>query len=94
MIAMVLMSGKRDLERQPGMPVTFTKTLSLQVNRNNAKLWNNVGHALENQNNYERALRYFLQATRVQPGKFLWCSRQCYMRIFLRNVATFPFGLF
>uniref|UniRef100_A0A4W4EUZ6 dolichyl-phosphate-mannose--protein mannosyltransferase n=1 Tax=Electrophorus electricus TaxID=8005 RepID=A0A4W4EUZ6_ELEEL len=37
------------------------------VNRNNAKLWNNVGHALENQNNYERALRYFLQATRVQP---------------------------
>ncbi len=33
------------------------------------QLWNNVGHALENQNSYERALRYFLQATRVQPGK-------------------------
>lgn len=42
-------------------------TSALKVNRNNAKLWNNVGHALENQNNYERALRYFLQATRVQP---------------------------
>uniref|UniRef100_A0A9J8B5I4 dolichyl-phosphate-mannose--protein mannosyltransferase n=2 Tax=Cyprinus carpio TaxID=7962 RepID=A0A9J8B5I4_CYPCA len=39
----------------------------MMVNRNNAKLWNNVGHALENQNSYERALRYFLQATRVQP---------------------------
>ncbi|XP_016115092.1 transmembrane and TPR repeat-containing protein 3 [Sinocyclocheilus grahami] len=43
-------------------------TSALKVNRNNAKLWNNVGHALENQNSYERALRYFLQATRVQPG--------------------------
>ncbi|GAA6215349.1 protein O-mannosyl-transferase TMTC3 [Lates japonicus] len=42
-------------------------TSALKVNKNNAKLWNNVGHALENQNNYVRALRYFLQATRVQP---------------------------
>lgn len=42
-------------------------TSALKVNKNNAKLWNNVGHALENQNNYDRALRYFLQATRVQP---------------------------
>lgn len=43
--------------------------LPLQVNKNNAKLWNNVGHALENQNDYAKALQYFLQATRVQPGK-------------------------
>lgn len=42
-------------------------TSALKVNKNNAKLWNNVGHALENQNDYERALKYFLQATRVQP---------------------------
>ncbi|KAJ8395712.1 hypothetical protein AAFF_G00029490 [Aldrovandia affinis] len=42
-------------------------TSALKVNKNNAKLWNNVGHALENQNNYERALKFFLQATRVQP---------------------------
>uniref|UniRef100_A0A6Q2XCA8 dolichyl-phosphate-mannose--protein mannosyltransferase n=1 Tax=Esox lucius TaxID=8010 RepID=A0A6Q2XCA8_ESOLU len=41
--------------------------VSSQVNKNNAKLWNNVGHALENQNDYKKALRYFLQATRVQP---------------------------
>ncbi|XP_035280751.1 protein O-mannosyl-transferase TMTC3 [Anguilla anguilla] len=42
-------------------------TSALKVNKNNAKLWNNVGHALENQNNYVRALKYFLQATSVQP---------------------------
>ncbi|KAM6937583.1 protein O-mannosyl-transferase TMTC3 [Xenentodon cancila] len=42
-------------------------TSALKVNKNNAKLWNNVGHALENQNNYGKALQYFLQATRVQP---------------------------
>uniref|UniRef100_A0A8C5G505 Protein O-mannosyl-transferase TMTC3 n=1 Tax=Gouania willdenowi TaxID=441366 RepID=A0A8C5G505_GOUWI len=42
-------------------------TSALKVNKNNAKLWNNVGHALENQNEYAKALQYFLQATRVQP---------------------------
>lgn len=40
---------------------------ALKVNKNNAKLWNNVGHALENEKNFERALKYFLQATHVQP---------------------------
>lgn len=49
----------------------------LQVNKNNAKLWNNVGHALENQNNYARALQYFLQATRVQPGEGLRVCNAC-----------------
>ncbi|XP_038636329.1 protein O-mannosyl-transferase TMTC3 [Scyliorhinus canicula] len=39
----------------------------LKVNKNNAKLWNNVGHALENEHNYGKALKYFIQATRVQP---------------------------
>jgi len=43
------------------------------VNKNNAKLWNNVGHALENQNDYLKALQYFLQATRVQPGEARGC---------------------
>ncbi|XP_041853737.1 protein O-mannosyl-transferase TMTC3 isoform X2 [Melanotaenia boesemani] len=42
-------------------------TSALKVNKNNAKLWNNVGHALENQSNYAKALQYFLQATHVQP---------------------------
>lgn len=49
----------------------------LQVNKNNAKLWNNVGHALENQNNYARALQYFLQATRVQPGEEVHICNTC-----------------
>lgn len=40
-----------------------------QVNKNNAKLWNNVGHALENEKNFEQALRFFIQATQVQPGE-------------------------
>ncbi|MEE6480276.1 hypothetical protein FKM82_012521 [Ascaphus truei] len=40
---------------------------ALKVNKNNAKLWNNVGHALENEKNYARALRFFKQATQVQP---------------------------
>ncbi|KAF7248493.1 Protein O-mannosyl-transferase TMTC3 [Varanus komodoensis] len=39
----------------------------VHVNKNNAKLWNNVGHALENEKNFERALRFFIQATQVQP---------------------------
>ncbi|XP_072257327.1 protein O-mannosyl-transferase TMTC3 [Pyxicephalus adspersus] len=40
---------------------------ALKVNKNNAKLWNNVGHALENEKNYVKALRFFKQATHVQP---------------------------
>ncbi|XP_072002628.1 protein O-mannosyl-transferase TMTC3 isoform X3 [Engystomops pustulosus] len=40
---------------------------ALKVNKNNAKLWNNVGHALENEKNYANALKFFKQATRVQP---------------------------
>ncbi|XP_028934662.1 protein O-mannosyl-transferase TMTC3 isoform X2 [Ornithorhynchus anatinus] len=47
-------------------PGDSSKTV-LMVNKNNAKLWNNVGHALENEKNFERALKYFLQATYVQP---------------------------
>lgn len=47
-------------------PGDSSKTV-LMVNKNNAKLWNNVGHALENEKNFEKALKYFLQATHVQP---------------------------
>lgn len=34
----------------------------LKVNQNNAKLFNNVGHALEGEKNYTEALRYFQKA--------------------------------
>ena len=35
----------------------------LKVSKTNAKLWNNVGHALESSKNYARALKFFQQAT-------------------------------
>ncbi|XP_046643729.1 protein O-mannosyl-transferase Tmtc3-like [Daphnia pulicaria] len=38
----------------------------LRVNQRNAKLFNNVGHALESQAQYTEALEYFLQAVKVQ----------------------------
>ncbi len=39
----------------------------LKVNSGNAKLFNNVGHALEGKEEYGKALDYFVMATRVQP---------------------------
>ncbi len=39
----------------------------LKVARGNAKLFNNVGHALEARREYEAALRYFRKAVSVQP---------------------------
>jgi len=32
------------------------------VNRNNAKLFNNIGHVLEDKKNFTEAIRYFKQA--------------------------------
>jgi len=42
-------------------------TAGIKVNPGNAKLFNNVGHALESQGNYGEALKYFHEAVRVQP---------------------------
>ncbi|GAB6030299.1 hypothetical protein CHUAL_005973 [Chamberlinius hualienensis] len=39
----------------------------LKVNNRNAKLFNNVGHALESQENFTVALLYFKKAVSVQP---------------------------
>ena len=39
----------------------------LKVSQSNAKLWNNVGHALESRKAYFQALKFFQQATSVQP---------------------------
>ncbi|KAI0217673.1 Protein O-mannosyl-transferase TMTC3 [Lamellibrachia satsuma] len=41
---------------------------ALRVNQRNAKLFNNVGHALENNHSYNTALAYFQNAVRVQPN--------------------------
>uniref|UniRef100_A0A183T8W6 dolichyl-phosphate-mannose--protein mannosyltransferase n=1 Tax=Schistocephalus solidus TaxID=70667 RepID=A0A183T8W6_SCHSO len=37
-------------------------TSAVRVNQHNAKLWNNVGHALEARNNYSEALHFFQKA--------------------------------
>lgn len=37
------------------------------MNRNNAKLYNNVGHALEADGRYAEALEFFNTAVNVQP---------------------------
>ena len=51
----------------------------LKVNSGNAKLFNNVGHALEAKAKYEEALEYFQAAVRVQPGKLsLSCHTICH----------------
>ena len=39
----------------------------LKVSSANAKLWNNVGHALESKKDYVKALEFFIQATNAQP---------------------------
>nr|NVI79278.1 putative transmembrane and TPR repeat-containing protein CG4050-like protein [Cucujiformia] len=39
----------------------------LRVNQKNAKLFNNVGHALESQGRFEEALAFFQKAVNVQP---------------------------
>ena len=39
----------------------------LTVNQNNAKLYNNVGHALESNKKYQQALILFKEAAKVQP---------------------------
>eukprot|EP00095_Tigriopus_kingsejongensis_P012150 snap_masked-scaffold954_size76946-processed-gene-0.15 protein:Tk12150 transcript:snap_masked-scaffold954_size76946-processed-gene-0.15-mRNA-1 annotation:"transmembrane and tpr repeat-containing protein cg4050-like" len=42
-------------------------TSGLKVTQANAKLFSNVGHALEREDRFEEALQYFRQAVRVQP---------------------------
>jgi len=39
----------------------------LRVNRNNAKLFNNVGNLLEGERNFTEALRYYKQAAMYVP---------------------------
>ncbi|XP_051857016.1 protein O-mannosyl-transferase TMTC3 [Antechinus flavipes] len=64
----VITHALKTLHRNWDWESEYTLFMSaLKVNKNNAKLWNNVGHALENEKNFERALKYFLQATHVQP---------------------------
>lgn len=42
----------------------------LKVNQRNAKLFNNVGHALEGQGKFQEALQYFHKAVRYASYTF------------------------
>ena len=46
---------------------TSSLQAGLRVNSGNAKLFNNVGHALESEARFGEALRYFRRAVEVQP---------------------------
>ncbi|XP_030069609.1 protein O-mannosyl-transferase TMTC3 isoform X2 [Microcaecilia unicolor] len=68
LVVVLFTHGLKTLHRNWEWESEYTLFMSaLKVNKNNAKLWNNVGHALENEKSYERALKFFLQATHVQP---------------------------
>jgi Tfp pilus assembly protein PilF len=43
----------------------------LKVNQRNAKLFNNVGHALESQGRFQEALQFFQKAIRLESVAFL-----------------------
>lgn len=43
---------------------------ALKVNQDNAKLWNNVGHALEKVEKYQEALDYFEKAARYMEREY------------------------
>lgn len=48
---------------------------ALKVNTQNAKLWNNVGHALEKEEKWEEALGYFQKAARYGTFFYLYHSK-------------------
>ena len=57
----------------------------LRVSHTNAKLWNNVGHALESRKAYSQALTFFQQATSGNLFKgycqLVECSFICCLRL-------------
>lgn len=61
----------------------------LRVNQRNAKLFNNVGHALESQGNFEEALKFFQTAVRVQEddvGELMFLFGDCYESIIISEI--------
>ena len=63
--ALVLVHGLKTYRRNEDWRDEYSIfTAGLRVNANNAKLYNNVGHALEGQRQFDRALKFFQQAVR------------------------------
>ncbi|KAH8279438.1 hypothetical protein KR026_009582 [Drosophila bipectinata] len=67
-LAVLLLShGLKTHQRNWDWQTEYSLFMSgVHVNQRNAKLYNNVGHALENDGRFEEALLYFQQAVRIQ----------------------------
>eukprot|EP00057_Strongylocentrotus_purpuratus_P018096 XP_011672570.1 PREDICTED: transmembrane and TPR repeat-containing protein 3 isoform X1 [Strongylocentrotus purpuratus] len=66
-VILLLHAGKT-IQRNPDWESEYSLFSSaLKVTQNNAKLWNNVGHALEAESRWEDAFIYFNNAAMVQP---------------------------
>eukprot|EP00057_Strongylocentrotus_purpuratus_P013220 XP_011667694.1 PREDICTED: transmembrane and TPR repeat-containing protein 3-like [Strongylocentrotus purpuratus] len=66
-IILLLHAGKT-IQRNPDWESEYSLFSSaLKVTQNNAKLWNNVGHALEAEDRWEDAFIYYNNAATVQP---------------------------
>lgn len=80
----------------------------MQVNQRNAKLFNNVGHALESEGRFGEALSYFQAAVAVQEddiGAHINVGRtynnlkryidaeDAYLKVFIQFTRTFFIGL-
>ncbi|KAH8271524.1 hypothetical protein KR018_003180 [Drosophila ironensis] len=64
---LLLSHGLKTHERNWDWRTEYSLFMSgVHVNQRNAKLYNNVGHALENEGKFEEALLYFQQAVRIQ----------------------------
>ncbi|XP_011185465.2 protein O-mannosyl-transferase Tmtc3 [Zeugodacus cucurbitae] len=65
---LLLTHALKTFERNKDWRTEYTLFMSgVHVNARNAKLFNNVGHALENEQRFAEALLYFQQAVRIQP---------------------------
>lgn len=68
MLCLLLTHAMKSYQRNKDWTNEYTLFMSgVHVNDRNAKLFNNVGHALENEGNFEEALSYFKQAVKIQP---------------------------
>ncbi|KAJ6646633.1 Protein O-mannosyl-transferase Tmtc3 [Pseudolycoriella hygida] len=67
LFALLLIYCLKTIRRNEDWQTEYSIFMSgLKVNQNNAKLFNNVGHSLENSGNYIEALRFFQKAVEVQ----------------------------
>lgn len=68
LVIMLILHAARTVIRNRDWESEYTIFMAgLRVNQRNAKLFNNVGHALESQGKFAKALEYFKKAVMVQP---------------------------